>query len=171
MRPLRTGEPLQIESEPGMMAVGYCLRPDSEGRLAITSADPDAPLDIDPNYLATDHDRDVSIGAFRSMRRLFATAPLAGHIDHETLPGPSVQSDDNIIDAGLITGGCGYHTVGTCAMGPDKADVVDPTLRVRGVQDLRVVDASVFPTMISGNLNGPVTALAWRAADLILADA
>jgi choline dehydrogenase len=168
IQPLRPGEPIQIEPEPGMMTIGYCLRPDSEGRLGITSAQPDAPLEIDPNYLATEHDRNVSIGALHIMRRLIATAPLAGHIDHETLPGSSVQTDDDIIDAALTTGGCGYHTIGTCAMGPDQTDVVDPTLRVRGVRDLRVIDASVFPVMISGNLNGPVTALAWRAADLIM---
>jgi choline dehydrogenase-like flavoprotein len=64
--------------------------------------------------------------------------------------------------------GCGYHTVGTCAMGPNEDDVVDPQLRVRGLANLRVVDASVIPTMVSGNLNGPVSAMAWRAADFIL---
>jgi len=64
-------------------------------------------------------------------------------------------------------GGCGYHAIGTCAMGPNDDDVVDPRLRVRGVTNLRVVDASVLPIMVSGNLNGPVSALAWRAADLV----
>ncbi|WP_308208218.1 GMC oxidoreductase [Actinomadura madurae] len=72
-----------------------------------------------------------------------------------------------MIAAGLEQGTCGYHAIGTCAMGPDDDDVVDPRLRVRGVTGLRVVDASVLPTMVAGNLNGPVSALAWRAADLI----
>ncbi len=102
------------------------------------------------------------------MRRLFATEPLAQRIEHETTPGEGVQGDEEIIDAGLDMGGCGYHAIGTCAMGPNDDDVVDPQLRVRGVTNLRVVDASVLPIMVSGNLNGPVSALAWRAADLII---
>ena len=80
-----------------------------------------------------------------------------------------MQTDQEIIDAGLTMGGSGYHAIGTCAMGPnDDDDVVDPRLRVRGVTNLRVVDASVLPIMVSGNLNGPVSALAWRAADFIV---
>jgi choline dehydrogenase-like flavoprotein len=114
-----------------------------------------------------EHDRTAAVGVFRGLRRLFATGPLATQIAHETIPGDAVQTDREIIDAGLLTGGCGYHTVATCAMGPNDDDVVDHRLRVRGVTNLRVVDASVLPTMVSGNLNGPVSALAWRAADLI----
>jgi choline dehydrogenase-like flavoprotein len=168
MLPLEPGKAVQIEREPGMMCVAYALRPDSEGSLRIVSADPDAPMDIDPNYYATGHDRDTAVEVFRGIRRLFGTEPLAERIEYETVPGPGVQSDQEIIFAGLTTGGSGYHTVGTCAMGADDDDVVDPRLRVRGVANLRVVDASVLPIMVSGNLNGPVSALAWRAADLIL---
>ena len=171
MRQLEPGGPVQIEPEPGMNCVAYVLRPDSEGSIRVTSPDPDAPLDIDPNYLATAHDRETAVGVFRGMRRLIATAPLKGRIKSETLPGDGVQSDDEIVDAALTTGGCGFHAVGTCAMGPNDDDVVDARLRVRGVASLRVVDASVLPVMVSGNLNGPVTALAWRAADLILENA
>jgi choline dehydrogenase-like flavoprotein len=171
MLPLAPGQALQIEREPGMMCIGYLLRPDSEGSLRLTSADPDAPPDIDANYFATEHDRTTSLDVFRAIRALFATEPLASRIVCETVPGPSVVSDEEIIDAGLALGGCGYHTIGTCAMGPNDDDVVDPRLRVRGVTNLRVVDASVLPIMVSGNLNGPVSALAWRAADLILAGA
>jgi choline dehydrogenase len=169
--PPEPGKSLQVEREPGMLCIGYLLRPDSEGSVRLASADPDAPPDIDPNYFATEHDRRTTVDAFRVLRRLFATAPLRGRIEHETVPGSEVESDQEIIDAGLVTGACGYHAVGTCAMGPKPDDVVDPRLRVRGVRSLRVVDASVLPTMISGNLNGPVSALAWRAADLILEDA
>ncbi|WP_412517387.1 GMC family oxidoreductase N-terminal domain-containing protein [Actinomadura madurae] len=166
--PPEPGErPLQMEREPGMACIGYVLRPDSEGSIRITSADPDAPLEIDANYLATEHDRTGTVDVFRAIRRLFATEPLASRIEHETVPGPGVQGDDEIIAAGLEQGTCGYHAIGTCAMGPDDDDVVDPRLRVRGVTGLRVVDASVLPTMVAGNLNGPVSALAWRAADLI----
>jgi choline dehydrogenase len=165
--PLEPGKPLRMEREPGMLCLGFTLRPDSEGSLRITSADPDGPLDIDANYFATEHDRTTAVQVFRSVRRLFATEPLADRIAHETLPGRGVQADAEIIDAGLTSGSCGYHAIGTCAMGPDDDDVVDPRLRVRGVPNLRVVDASVLPIMVSGNLNGPVTALAWRAADFI----
>jgi choline dehydrogenase-like flavoprotein len=126
------------------------------------------PLDIDANYLSTEHDRTTSVDVFRTIRRLFATDPLAERIGHETVPGPGVQTDQEIIDAGLTLGSSGYHTMGTCAMGPHDDDVVDPRLRMRGVSGLRIMDASVLPTMVSGNLNGPVSALARRAADFIL---
>lgn len=167
MLPLEPGAPLQIEREPGMLCVGFILRPDSEGSIHLTSAHPDAPLDIDPNYLATEHDRTTAVEVFRAMRRLFATEPLAKRIERETAPGHRVQADQEIIDAGLTMGTPGYHAIGTCAMGPNDDDVVDARLRVRGVRRLRVVDTSVLPIMLSGNLNGPVSALAWRAADLI----
>jgi choline dehydrogenase len=169
--PLQPGQPLRLEQEPGIMCIGYLLRPDSEGSIRITSADPDAPLDIDVNYLATEHDRATTVGAFRAVRRLFAAQPLAKRILQETEPGRAVQTDQQILDSVLAAGGCGYHAIGTCAMGPDDDDVVDARLRVREVGRLRVVDASVLPIMVSGNLNGPVTALAWHAADLIAEDA
>jgi choline dehydrogenase-like flavoprotein len=162
------GAPLRVEHQPGMLCVAFILRPDSQGSIRVTSSEPDAPLDIDPNYLATEHDLTTAVGVFHGVRRLFATAPLANRIERETAPGPGVHTDQQIIDAALTTGSCGYHAIGSCAMGPDDEDVVDPRLRVRGVTNLRVVDASVLPTMISGNLNGPITALAWHAADLII---
>jgi choline dehydrogenase len=148
------------EPESGMMCVAYILRPNSEGSIRVTSADPDAPLDIDPNYYATEHDRTTAVSVFRAMRRLFASGSLRRWIERETVPGHGVQSDQEIIDAALTTGSAGYHAIGTCAMGPNDDDVVNPRLRVRGVTDLRVVDASVRPIMISGDLNGPVSALA-----------
>jgi choline dehydrogenase-like flavoprotein len=166
--PPEPGKALQIEQEPGMICVAYLLRPDSEGSIRLTSADPDAPLHIDANYFATEYDRTTAVGVFRGMRRLFATEPLAERIERETVPGDGVQADQDIIDAALTMGTCGYHAIGTCAMGPAGDDVVDPRLRVRGVTNLRVVDASVLPIMVSGNLNGPVSALAWRAADFIV---
>lgn len=171
MGPPDPAKGIQLEREPGMLCIAYLLRPDSEGSVRITSSDPDAPLDIDPNYFATEHDRTTSVDAFRVLRRLFATGALAKRIDHETAPGHGVQTDQEILDFGLVGGTCGFHAIGTAAMGPADDDVVDPRLRVRGVAGLRVVDASVLPVMVSGNLNGPITALAWRAADFILEDA
>jgi choline dehydrogenase len=104
------------------------------------------------------------------MRELFGTEPIADRIMAETLPGPAVRDDQEIIDSGLEHGRCGYHAVGTCAMEPAEDDVVDAALGVRGIDGLRVVDCSVMPTMVSGNLNGPIMAMAWRAADLVLGE-
>lgn len=169
--PPEQGEAFRVEQEPGVMCIGYPLRPTSEGSVQITSADPDAPVDIDPGYFRTAEDRTTTVDIVRGIRRLFATEPLASRIDHETVPGPGVQTDREILDAALLTGGSGYHACGTAAMGPDDDDVVDPRLCVRGVTHLRVVDASVLPFMVSGNLNAPITALAWGAADQILGTA
>lgn len=166
--PPQPGRAIEVEREPGMLCVAYLLRPDSEGSVRITSTDPDAPLDIDPRYFDTEHDRTTTADLIRTARRLFATDPLAARIERETTPGEEVRTNEELIDASTRTGGCGYHAVGTAAMGPNDDDVVDPRLRVRGVPNLRVVDASVLPIMVSGNPNGPVTALAWRAADFIL---
>jgi choline dehydrogenase len=161
------GENPGLEREPGIQCIGYVLRPTSEGSAHITAADPDAPLDIVPNYYGTADDREVGLALFGRMREMFASDALARHIDHETVPGASVQDDHAIIDTALAHGYCGYHAIGTCAMGPDEHDVVDPQLRVRGVDGLRVMDCSVLPTMVSGNLNGPMMAMAGVAADMI----
>jgi choline dehydrogenase len=167
--PYEPGKDLGLEREPGIQVIGYVLRPDSEGYVAITSADPDAPLDIEPNFFVTQHDRRTFAEAFRTTRRVLEQSPIAEYLVAETRPGADVTSDDAIIDAALDQGYCGYHAVGTCAMGPADDDVVDPSLRVRGVDGLRVMDCSVMPTMVSGNLNGPAMAMAWHAADLVLA--
>jgi choline dehydrogenase len=167
---LRPDATISPERAPGMMAIGFVLRPDSEGSVHITSPDPGEPPQIVPDHFTTANDRRVGADLFRTLRRLFATEPLAKRVEHETVPGPAVQDDDEIIEAALTQGSCGYHAIGTCAMGPADDDVVDHRLRVRGLTGLRVIDASVLPIMVSGNLNGPVSALAWRAADVILED-
>ncbi|WP_059020179.1 GMC family oxidoreductase N-terminal domain-containing protein [Mycobacterium sp. M26] len=168
--PFEPGKDLGVERLPGIQAIGYVLRPDSEGTIAITSREPDAPLDIDPNFFATQHDRTALAELTRTIRAVFAQSPIAGELAEETRPGAGVLTDDEIVDSALDEGYCGYHAIGTCAMGPNSDDVVDPTLRVRGVDNLRIMDCSVMPTMVSGNLNGPAMAMAWRAADLIAAD-
>jgi choline dehydrogenase-like flavoprotein len=171
--PYEAGQDLGVERDPGAQCIGFVLRPESEGSVAITGSDPDAPLDITANYYTAPYDRKVGVGIFRTIRQLFSTSPMAGLVDHETLPGPGVPGDeeDETIDTALTSGYCGYHAIGTSAMGPEESTVVDPVLRVRGVDRLRVVDCSVLPTMVSGNLNGPMMAMAWHAADVILADA
>ncbi|WNM37682.1 GMC family oxidoreductase N-terminal domain-containing protein [Micromonospora halotolerans] len=166
--PPRPGRALELEREPGLLCLGTVTRPDSEGSLAVTDPDPRTPPAIVANYFATAHDRRVAVDAVRLVRELFATGPIAKRIAAETLPGPAAQTDEEIIEAGRTHGYCGYHAIGTCAMGTGDDHVVDPQLRVRGVDGLRVVDASVLPAMVSGWTSAPVTALAWRAADLIL---
>jgi choline dehydrogenase-like flavoprotein len=167
--PIAPGEPIALEREAGLQCIGFVSRPDSEGSVSITSSDPDAPLDIVTNYFTTEHDRAIGAAIFRKIREMFSNAPIAGRITRETLPGAALEGgdDDSIIDSALEHGYCGYHAVGTCAMGTADTDVVDSQLRVRGVEHLRVVDCSVLPIMVAGNLNGPIMAMAWRAADVI----
>jgi choline dehydrogenase len=152
----------------GMHLFGYPLRSRSEGRVAITSADPTAPPVIQPNYLSDPYDQAVTVRMFRFIRRWMRQPALKGLIGEETSPGPSLESDEEIIAAFRARGQAGYHACGTCRMGRDNSSVVDEALRVRGVEGLRVVDGSVMPTMVSCNTNGPIIATAWRAADLIL---
>ncbi|WP_099025338.1 GMC family oxidoreductase [Mycolicibacterium palauense] len=163
------GEPVAVERAPGISALGMVLRPTSQGSIEIVSADPAAAPRIDPGYLTTAYDRSTAANVLRRMRQVFAQSPIADRISHEIYPGTQVQTDEEIVDSALDGGYCGYHAAGTCAMGPDDDDVVDGELRLRGVENLRVVDCSVLPTMVAGNLNGPMMAMAWRAADFILA--
>jgi choline dehydrogenase len=158
----------RMESFPGFQMFCYALRPESTGSLRIVSKDSHAPPEVDPNYLAAPADRAVAIGSMKMLRRLAAVPALAALIAEETRPGPACQSDDEVLDAFRAGGQSGYHACGTCRMGGDADSVVDPQLRVRGVEGLRVMDLSVTPTMVSGNTNGPMMAMAWHAADLIL---
>lgn len=159
-----------LEPFPGMHVVTYPLRPNSRGRIHINSLDPNAPPVLEPNYRSTEQDRAAMVGAVRVARRYAAQPGLAELIDTETMPGPAYDSDEAILKAYDQFGTCGYHAVGSCRMGADAQSVVDPALRVRGVEGLRVMDTSVMPAVPSGNTNGPTMAMAWRAADLIQAD-
>lgn len=161
----------QLEKHAGMNAVIYPLRPTSRGSIHIATTDPEVAATFSPNYRATDEDRAAMIGAIRVMRDYARQPALAGLIVAETLPGPEVESDAEILDAYDRLGTCGYHAVGSCRMGADEASVVDPALRVRGVQGLRIIDTSIMPVIPSGNTNGPTMAMAWRGADIILRDA
>jgi choline dehydrogenase-like flavoprotein len=159
-----------MEKIPGMQLFSYALRPESRGHLRITSPDPDMPADVNPNYLAVEEDRRIAVATMRFMRRMVQQPSLAALVAEETRPGPALDTDEQLLDAYRQGGQSGYHACGTCRMGNDEESVVDAKLRVRGVQRLRVMDLSVAPTMLSGNTNGPVMAMAWRAAELILED-
>jgi choline dehydrogenase len=160
---------IALEKEQGMTWVGYFTNPDSEGSVAIASRDPDAAPLIDANYLATENDRRHSIDLVRFMRKILLQPALRAHVVGETLPGPQCTSDEELVEAFFRHGSTAFHVAGTCRMGADAASVVDPQLRVRGLDGLRVVDTSVMPTLISGNTNGPAMAIAMRAAEMILA--
>jgi choline dehydrogenase len=162
------GGGMTMERIPGMQLFSYGLRPRSQGYVRIESPDPDTPAEVNPNYLADEEDRRIAIASMRFLRRVTAQPGLASMIVQETRPGKAVQSDEQLLDAYREGGQSGYHACGTCRMGGDEASVVDPQLRVRGVQGLRVMDLSIAPTMLSGNTNGPVMAMAWRASELIL---
>lgn len=159
-----------FDSAHGMQMMGYPLRSESRGRISIRSASAyDLPR-IEPNYLSAEYDRAVTIRIWRFMRELFRQSPLQQYVSRETYPGSAVETEDEILDYYRKCGMTGYHSSCTCRMGSDQRAVVDPRLRVRGVGGLRVMDTSVFPTMMSGNTNGAAMAMAWRAAQIIQDD-
>ncbi len=161
----------RLETFPGMSIVGYPLRPTSKGSIHIRSKDPDVLPTLVPNYRDTEEDRQLMIQTVRIARQYASQPALRDMIEIETYPGPDCDSDEAILAAFDEYGSCGYHAVGSCRMGADEHSVVDPALRVRGVSRLRVMDTSIMPQIPSGNTAGPTMAMAWRAADLILADA
>jgi choline dehydrogenase len=159
-----------VENRPGLSMLGFVLRPTSQGSTHITSADPDADVRLDPNYLATDHDREISVAMFKRMRAMAEQSPLAEDVVMEIQPGKAISSDEEILNAAWAYGSTGFHASGACAMGPDASDVVDARGRVRGTEGLRVMDVSMLPVMVSGNLNAPIMAMAWRLAEMMHAE-
>jgi len=143
------------------------LQVESRGSVRIKSADPRAAPAIRYNYLATENDRRVMVEGLKIARRIAAAAPLSGYIVKEEFPGAAVQTDDELLDVVRQTGETVFHPTSTCRMGTDERSVVDSQLRVRGLEGLRVVDASIMPAVVSGNTNAAVIAIAEKAADLI----
>jgi choline dehydrogenase len=168
----RFGEPLH--TFPAFTASVCNVQPTSRGELRLRSADPAAPPAISPNYLSTDEDRRVAADSLRVTRRIVAQPALAQYKPLEYLPGPSVGDDDaSLIKAAGDIGTTIFHPVGTAKMGRDSDPlaVVDERLRVLGVERLRVIDASVMPTITSGNTNAPTMMIAEKGAAFILEDA
>ncbi|HSK40439.1 MAG TPA: choline dehydrogenase [Arenibaculum sp.] len=145
------------------------LRPTSRGHVRVKDPDPDVHPAIHPNYLSTSEDRHVAADAIRLTRRIASAKALARFAPEEFRPGPDVQSEEELIKAAGEIGTTIFHPVGTCKMGPadDRFAVVDAELRVHGVEGLRVADASIMPTITSGNTNAPALMIAEKAADLI----
>ena len=171
-------QPLSAD-KPGIVMHGFSgvtlsvcqLRPESRGRIVLTSPDPKAYPAIHPNYLATALDRETAVNGLKITRKLVTTDALAPFIVREHLPGVDVQSDEQLLDSARNIAQTIYHPTSTCKMGADAMAVVDERLRVRGVGGLRVADASVMPTITSGNTNAPTIMIGEKAADMILEDA
>ncbi|HTH61820.1 MAG TPA: GMC family oxidoreductase N-terminal domain-containing protein [Paraburkholderia sp.] len=166
----RFGEPLHRFNA---FTASVCnLRPSSRGSVHAASPDPAAPPTIAPNYLSTDRDRHVAANALRLTRRIAASPALARYAPHEILPGLAFQTEEELQEAAGNVGTTIFHPVGTCRMGraDDDGAVVDSRLRVRGIDGLRVVDASVMPNITSGNTNSPTLMIAERAAQMMRDD-
>ena len=162
---------LQPDPFPAFLLSFNACRPTSRGQVEIRSASPFDPPGIFPNSLSTDEDvRDAVAGA-HLLRSIAAAAPLSRFIESEILPGAAKQTDEELLRDFRARASTVFHPVGTCRMGPDAASaVVDASLKVYGVDGLRVVDASVFPTVTSGNTNAPTIMVAEKGAALIAAE-
>jgi choline dehydrogenase len=146
------------------------LRPASRGHVRIKSADPKAHPAITLNYLSADEDRRVAVESMRFTRRIMAARALAKYAPQEWKPGPGVETDEALRKAAGDLATTIFHPVGTCKMGSDPLAVVDDRLRVRGIEGLRVIDASVMPRITSGNTNAPTVMIAERGAQMLLDD-
>jgi choline dehydrogenase-like flavoprotein len=165
-----TAKTLRLADHSGMIIGIYQTRPETKSSVHSASADPDVPPVLRPRYFETDTDARAASRALGLVRAFLSAPPLAELVDGEDFPTHEVSSDPvSALQHARRSGGTVYHGVGSCAMGADDDAVVDELLRVRGVQGLRVVDASVLPFQVSGNTAAPVMAVAWIAADLITA--
>ena len=165
----KAGMIAELDDQPGMTAASFALRPLSRGYIRARTANAgDKPL-IQPNYLDHETDQQVTIAGLRLDRAIFRTPELAHYFDHEIVPGDDAQTDDELLDFARRYGTTVFHLVGTCRMGAaDRANVVSDELKVHGIEGLRVVDASVMPTMPSANTNAATIMIAEKGADMIL---
>jgi choline dehydrogenase len=165
-----TASTRRLDSEPGMTLGVYPLRPESAGSIHVRSPNPLEPPAIRPRFLADEGDRRCLIAGMRIARRIIENPAMDGYRGAELAPGKAVGSDEELVEWARAAGDTSYHPVGTCRMGSDAMAVVDARLRVRGLAGLRVVDASVMPTMVSGNTNAATLMIAEKGAAMIRED-
>ena len=172
-QPLSSDSPGKgVHSFSGITSSVTQLRPTSRGNIRLKSSDPRDYVAIHPNYLNTELDQLTTVNGMRVSRRIVLSKVMANYVEEEMLPGRDVQTYEELLDCARNIGETTYHPVGTCKMGTssDPQAVVDTRLRVHGLTGLRVVDASIMPTITSGNTNAPTFAIAEKASDLILED-
>jgi choline dehydrogenase len=160
-----------VSRQSGMTCYAHPMRPESKGHIHITSADPRKAPAINFNFLSAPIDAELTVRAIRIARAVMTAPAMAPMLPSEIAPGTDRQTDDEILDWVRRAGETTYHPVGTCKMGSDGMAVVDEQLRVRGIEGLRVADASIMPTLTSGNTNAPSIMIGEKAADMVLASA
>ncbi|MFT5220303.1 MAG: choline dehydrogenase [Planctomycetota bacterium] len=171
MQPLSADKPGDGVHPFSAFTASVCqLRPHSRGHIAIKSSDPFEYPAIHPNYLSDERDYAAVIGGIKVARRIASAPALKSHIVEEVVPGAQFQSDDELLDAARQFSQTIYHPVGTCKMGSDPMAVVDDRLKVHGIENLRIVDASIMPEIVSGNTNAPCIMIGEKAADMIISD-
>jgi choline dehydrogenase len=155
----------------GVTGVCTLLRPESRGYVRIKFADPRQAPAIQPNYLAAQKDRDTLIEGVKILRRIFQAPAMTPYLAEEIAPGPQCDSDEALLDFIRRRGGTTYHPTSTCRMGQDATAVTDERLRVRGISGLRVIDASIMPSVVSGNTNAATIMIGEKGADMVFEDA
>jgi choline dehydrogenase len=151
----------------GFTSIAYQLRPESRGEIKLKSPDPfDAPA-VHANYLSAETDQRTIVAGLKLIRRILANPHMQPFVEAEFQPGPEVESDEQLLDYARRRGGTVYHPTSTCKMGGDPMAVVDPELRVHGIDGLRVADASIMPTVVSGNTNAATIMIGEKLADIV----
>ena len=166
----KEGKQAKLDNEPGFSLASWQQRPESLGYVRARNKNPFEKPQIQPNYLSHEEDRRVLLAGIKISRRLMNTEALAPYFDYEDYPGVHIQNDDELLDVARQRSTTVYHLMGTCRMAPatDPTGVVDDQLRVHGMQNLRVIDASIMPSMPSANLNAAVMMIAEKGADMVL---
>jgi choline dehydrogenase-like flavoprotein len=157
-----------LHDRPAVNVIQCVLHPDGRGTITLRSSDPTERIRLEHEVVGQQRDLDRFVEACNMTRDLMRAPAMARHVLDERIPGPVVDSDDVMREFLRFGSWRGEHAVGTCRMGGDDGSVVDPELRVRGIEGLRVVDASVFPTLTSGNTSAPVVMVAEKGSDLVL---
>jgi choline dehydrogenase len=170
LQPCLVTPDIKLDKEAGITIITHQQRPESKGSIHVTTSDASKPPAVTFNFLADQIDRDCVVAAMRTVRRVVGGKPLEWLEAKEFGPGKEAQSDDELIDYVTRTAETAYHPVGTCKMGPDTDPmaVVDDRLRVRGIEGLRVADASIMPTLTSGNTNAPSIMIGEKCSTLVL---